>query len=181
MPRHVVSNNDHLGPVTVIVCSVSHWISIMHSIHRLWRGIVMGDTSLWKINRNFFSTQFFYNLSSVVCFSWWRHQMETFSPLRALCLDNSPVARELRSQRPVMQSFDVFFDLRLNERLSKQSWGWWFETPSRPLWRHYNVVFTHNVCGVIKINFIDFCWISIIGYISVTFWKWLLGQNPMSH
>ena len=28
------------------------------------------------------------------------------------------------------------FDLCLNKRLSKQSWGWWFETPSRPLWRH---------------------------------------------
>ena len=32
----------------------------------------------------------------------------------------------------------VFFDLRLNKRLSKQSWGWWFETPSRPLWCHCN-------------------------------------------
>ena len=32
-----------------------------------------------------------------------------------------------------------FFDLRLNKRLSKQSWGWWFETLSRPLWRHRNV------------------------------------------
>ena len=31
-----------------------------------------------------------------------------------------------------------FFDLRLNERLSKQWWGWWFETPSLPLWRHSN-------------------------------------------
>ena len=30
----------------------------------------------------------------------------------------------------------VFFDLRLNKRLSKQSWSWWFETPSRSLWRH---------------------------------------------
>ena len=38
-----------------------------------------------------------------------------------------------RTQRPVTQSFDVFFDLRLNKRLSKQSWGWWFETISRPL------------------------------------------------
>ena len=37
------------------------------------------------------------------------------------------------------RSFDVFFDLRLNERLSKQSWGWWFETLSRPLWRQCNV------------------------------------------
>ena len=36
------------------------------------------------------------------------------------------------------RSFDVFFDLRLNWRLSKQSWGWWFEKPSRSLWRHYN-------------------------------------------
>ena len=34
--------------------------------------------------------------------------------------------------------FDVFFDLRLNKRLSKKPWGWWFETPSRPLWRHCN-------------------------------------------
>ena len=33
-------------------------------------------------------------------------------------------------------SFDAFFDLGKNKRLSKQSWGWWFETPSRPLWRH---------------------------------------------
>ena len=41
-------------------------------------------------------------------------------------------------QRPVTRSFDVFFDLRLNKRLSKQSWGWWFDTPSRPLWRHCN-------------------------------------------
>ena len=36
---------------------------------------------------------------------------------------------------------DVFFDLCLNKRLSKQSWGWLFETPSRPLWRHFNESF----------------------------------------
>ena len=52
---------------------------------------------------------------------------------------NCPVTGKLPAQRPVTQSFDVFFDLRLNERLSKQSWGWWFETPSPPLWRHGNV------------------------------------------
>ena len=44
------------------------------------------------------------------------------------------------AQRPVTRSFDVFFDLRLNKRLSKQSWGWWFETLSCPLWRHRNVL-----------------------------------------
>ena len=39
---------------------------------------------------------------------------------------------------PVTRSFDVFFDLRLNKRLSKQPWGWWFETPAWSLWRHRN-------------------------------------------
>ena len=71
--------------------------------------------------------------------SWWRHQTEIFSALLALCAGNSPVNGEFPSQRPVTQSFDVSFDLRLNKRPSKQLWGWWFETPSRPLWCHYNV------------------------------------------
>ena len=46
---------------------------------------------------------------------------------------------EFPTQRPVTRSFDVFFDLRLNKRLSKQSWGWWCETQSGSLWRHCNV------------------------------------------
>ena len=46
--------------------------------------------------------------------------------------------RWIPTQRPVTRSFDVFFDLRPNKRLSKQWWGWWFETLSRPLWRHRN-------------------------------------------
>ena len=70
--------------------------------------------------------------------TWWRHQMETFSALLALCAGNSPVTGEFPAQRPVTQSFDVFFDLHLNKRLSKQSWGRLLETPSRPLWRHSN-------------------------------------------
>ena len=60
------------------------------------------------------------------------------SALLALCVGNSPVTSEFPSQRPVMRSFDVFFDLRLNKPLGKQSWGWWFETSSRSLWRHCN-------------------------------------------
>ena len=58
--------------------------------------------------------------------------METFSVLLAICVGNSPVPGEFPAQRPVTQSFDVFFDLRLNKRLSKQSYGWWYETLSRP-------------------------------------------------
>ena len=64
--------------------------------------------------------------------------METFSALLALFAGNSPVTNEFSAQRPVTRIFDVFFDLCLNDRSSKQSWGWWFETPSRSLWRHCN-------------------------------------------
>ena len=55
--------------------------------------------------------------------TWWRHQMEAFSALL----------------RPVTRSFDIFFALHLNKRLSKQSWVWWFETPSLSLWSHCSV------------------------------------------
>ena len=72
--------------------------------------------------------------------SWWRHQIETFSALLALCVGYSPVTAEFPAQRPVTRSFDVFVDLRLNRRLRKQSRCRWFGTPSRSLWRHCNVV-----------------------------------------
>ena len=71
--------------------------------------------------------------------TWWRHQMETFSAQLAICAGNSPVPGEFPAQRPVTRSFDVFSDLYLNRRFRKQSWGRWFETLSRPLWRHCNV------------------------------------------
>ena len=62
------------------------------------------------------------------------------SRVTGLCEGNSPVTGEFPSQRPMTRSVDTFFDLHLNERLSQQSWGWWFETPSRSLWRHCNAL-----------------------------------------
>ena len=70
----------------------------------------------------------------IVGVPWWRHQMEAFSALLAICAGTG----EFPTQRPVTRSFHIFFDLRLNKRLSKQWWGWWFETLPRPLWRHRN-------------------------------------------
>ena len=65
------------------------------------------------------------HLSVINYFStWWRHQMDTFSALLDLCAWNWPVNGEFPAQRPVMRSFDIFFDL--HKRLSKQPWGWWF-------------------------------------------------------
>ena len=46
--------------------------------------------------------------------------MEIFSALLAICAGNSPLTGEFPAQRPVMRSFDAYFDLRLNERLGEQ-------------------------------------------------------------
>ena len=73
--------------------------------------------------------------------SWWCHQMETFSTLLALCEGNPPVTGGFPSQRPVTQSFDVFFDLCRNKRLSKQLRHWWFEKSLHSLWCHTNECF----------------------------------------
>ena len=43
------------------------------------------------------------------------------SALLALCAGNSLVTAEFLSQSPETRSFDIFFHLRLNKRLSKQS------------------------------------------------------------
>ena len=76
---------------------------------------------------------------------WWRN--EIFSALLALCAGNSPVTSEFPSQRSVTRSFDIFFDLPL----SKQSWGWWFEKTSRPLWCQCNAKsrpWRHSLSGL---------------------------------
>ena len=84
--------------------------------------------------------------TNIYFYTWWRHQMETFSALPAICAGNSPVTGEVPAQRPMTRSFDVFFDLRLNKQLSKQSWGWWFGTLSRPLWRRCNWIGVTALC-----------------------------------
>ena len=74
----------------------------------------------------------------VIWSTWWRHQMETFSALLALCAGNSPVSVNSPHKGQWRGALTFFFDLRLIKRLSKHSRGWWFETLSRPLWRHCN-------------------------------------------
>ena len=81
---------------------------------------------------------------------WWRHEMEAFSALLALCEGKPPVTGVFPSQRLVTRGFDIFFDLCLNKRLSKRSRWRWLETPSGSLWRHCNGVqcnYTHDGVG----------------------------------
>ena len=83
--------------------------------------------------------------------------METFSALLAICAGNSPVPGEFPTQRPVTRGFDVYFDLRPNKRLSKQLWGWWFETQSRPLWRHRNDICRKHKHYILPIYYYAIC------------------------
>ena len=71
-----------------------------------------------------------------ILFTWWRHQTETFSALLAICAGNS--------HKGQLRGALMVFYLRPNKRLSKQWWGWWFETPSSPLWCHCNVTHLHT-------------------------------------
>ena len=96
-------------------------------VRRIWKYAVLGIIKNYSLN---------YMVKSYR--AWWRHQMETFTALLALCEVIPPVTGGFPSQRPVTRNFDIFFVMRLNKRLGKQAIGGWFETPSRSLLRHYN-------------------------------------------
>ena len=70
---------------------------------------------------------------SMLFLSWWRHQMKTFT---------GPLCGEFTGHRwiPLTKASDVSFDLRLNKRLSKQSWGWWLRRHRA----HYDVIIMCN-------------------------------------
>ena len=120
----------------VIIEKIPHGLSLIiidsrsfksGSIMLIFRMLLTGYIGSWMTH-------------SVLDIPWWRHQMKTFSASLAICAGNSPVLGESPAQRPMTRSFVALYDLRLNKRLSKQSWGWSFETPSRPLWRHRNAL-----------------------------------------
>ena len=71
-----------------------------------------------------------------------------------LVRENSPLTGEFPSQGPATRSFDVFFDMCLNKLLDKQSRRRWFETPSRSLWRYFNVTndFFHRNLNSMEIS-----------------------------
>ena len=87
-----------------------------------------------------------------LCRHWRQHKLSltssngNISALLAFCGGKPPVTGGFPSQRPATRSFDIFFDLRLNKRVSNQSRRRWFETPSRSLWRHRNVKYTWKLC-----------------------------------
>ena len=79
-----------------------------------------------------------FNITAGSCNHMMTSSNGNISALLALCEGNPPVTGGFPSQRPVTWSVDVFFDLRLNKRLSKQSRRRWFDMLSSSLWRHCN-------------------------------------------
>ena len=131
--------------ISLLCCAVSCLFpsfqtncKIQKSDHGMEKMATVGHSNLYNISQNYNTRSALSRLEPLEQSSWWRQQMETFSALLAICAGNSPVPGEFPTQRPVTRSFDVYFDLHPNKRLSKQWWGWWFETQSCPLWRHRN-------------------------------------------
>ena len=117
--------------------------------------------------------------------------MDTFYAFLAICAGNSPVPGEFPTQRPATRSFDVFFDLHLIKRLSKHSWGWWFETLSCPLWRHRNcpawrtyLIATRfwvvMICPIIKcLTVLEFSFILFDLCLFITIFNFILNYVPI--
>ena len=113
-----------------------HTLFTFYVIAPQWHGTGISNPSLCKARTHLF---YLGNITWLMMLIMTMSSNGNIFALLALCAGNSPVTGEFPSQRPVTQSFDVFFDLCLNKRLGKQSWGWWFEMPLRPLWHHCNV------------------------------------------
>ena len=85
----------------------------------------------------------------------------------------SLVIGEIPTLRPVTRSFDVYFDLRPNKRLSKHSWGWWFESLSRPLWRKCNEKIVSHICiSKQDHHCVGYCPGPMLTYEQSKLWQW---------
>ena len=136
VPRIVAAHSfpRDIASLYVYDCAMSYtwWLYGL-----IWRMLLYHVTCGWSLIRKTCVDPLYADSMGVTRIqSWWRHQMATFSASLALCGGNSPASGEFPAQRPVTRSFDVFFDLHRIKRLNKLSWGWWFETPAHPLWRH---------------------------------------------
>ena len=79
--------------------------------------------------------------------SWWRHEMETFSALLAICAENSPVPGEFPAQRPVTRSFDVLICIWINGWVNSRDAG-----DLRDHRAHYDVIVMSSVHSAITSN-----------------------------
>ena len=116
--------------------SVTHVDTIRYSIEMIKTSrvpFIHRPTGLIMMDAYVLTSVKFQNINN----AGWRHPIETFSALPAVCERNPPVIGGFPSQRPVTRTFEAFFILR---RLNEQSRRRWFETPSHSVWRHCNAL-----------------------------------------
>ena len=120
---------------------------------------------------------------------WWRHQMETFSALQAFVrgFHRSPVNTPHKGQWRGALMLSLICALK--KWLSKQSWGWWFEMPTRSLWRHCNAYIEYlckdylNARKMYNVEPIDFAHIfnnqKFTAWISYCIKRWDVVTHPL--
>ena len=110
----------------------------------VFKGVVLGQYGLhwaWKITEDMAQwvsiTQLYsvylglyihsgISYRKIYTVPWLCHDMETLSPLLALCEGNPLVTSGFPSQMARMESFDIFFVVSLNKLLNKQLSCQWF-------------------------------------------------------
>ena len=99
---------SYCEPPTAI-CIISPWGVI--SNRNLSHTVVNTCLYMYVCMREPFSICIHYRVQNigfrVTGMAWWRHQMEIFSALLAICTGNSPVTGGFPAQRTVTRNFDV--------------------------------------------------------------------------
>ena len=144
---------------------LKYWLGLENLCASLsWTEIFSSITS---VNSNSFCACYIHTTGTELCFMMTSSSGNIFRVTGPLCGEFTDPG-EFPTQRPVTRSFDVFFDLRLNKRLSKQPWGWWFETPSWSLWCYCNVMIL--ACTFFDfLSLVDFKNFLFIFYLSFTY------------
>ena len=135
-----------------MVCCIFPQSHVSHSDISLGQIIYFRSTNFWYLNYLYLVSSIIMAINKFIAslYTTSYHDLSWYNatrlyPVFMMTSSNGNIFRvtghlcdEFPAQTPVTQSFVAFFDMRLNEWLSKQSCGWWFETPPHPLWRHCN-------------------------------------------
>ena len=120
--RNVDSSGYVFNRISLFVCA-SHKGQWHGPLIFTWKGIIV---CVYRIPIMTSSNGNIFRVTGPLC--------EDFTGVRGI--HRSPVNSPQKGQWRGTLMFSLI--CALNKRLSKHLWGWWFETPSRSLWRHCN-------------------------------------------
>ena len=140
--KDALNNVQSLNRLDLKANSISR-VEDLRSLHRVV-SLTVSDSTSWK---PFVIQYWLCSNQSYACHDdviKWRYFPRYWPFMREI--HRSPVNSPHKGQWRGALMFSLICDWK--KRLSKQSWGWWFETLSRPLWRHCNV--TPNIYHLTK-------------------------------